>query len=322
MVHAVDCASEIQKAIAKHEMPEPKERRIAYRIGINLGDIVVDEGDVFGDGVNIAARLEAMAEAGGVCVSEVVYLDVKTKLDVVFESLGPKTAKNIPGEIQVYRLSGSDPAWHSSMMAAAPNVPFVGRLALPEKPSVAVLPFSNMSSDAEQEHFSDGMTEDLITALSRVRELFVTSRNSSSVYKGRSARMQDVARELGVRFVLEGSVRVAGKRIRVTAQLIDGISGNHVWAQRFDATLDDIFDLQDEITRNIALALQVKLRIGKSSSAVGRPDEEPTRLGEDGYSDGTSSSAGILPPTGARRKRCVMRSHSIQLIPPLWRSLG
>ena len=256
VVDAVHCAAESQQAMAEHEAKVSPERRIEYRIGVNLGDVLVDEGDVLGDGVNVAARLEQLADAGGVCISAVVYENVKSKLDLKFESLGTKALKNIPGEIQVYRIR---------LDGALPSTASRDRPPLPDKPSIAVLPFTNMSSDPEQEFFADGMTEDIITALSRITELFVISRNSSFVYKGRAARIEDVARELGVRHILEGSVRAAGKRVRVTTQLIDGVSGGHIWAETFDGDLGDIFAVQDEITRNIALAMQVKLTYGESA---------------------------------------------------------
>ena len=260
VVHAVQCAVEIQKAVAEQETEGSKDNRIQYRIGINLGDIVVDEGDIFGDGVNVAARLEQLADAGGVCISEVVYQNVKSKVNLQFESLGPRALKNIPGETQVYHIRTG-----GSATPVSNPIVLKDRPKLPSKPSIAVLPFANMSSVRDQEFFADGMTEDIITALSRIRELFVISRNSSFVYKGRAIRIEDVARELGVRHILEGSVRVAGNRVRVTAQLIDGLSGGHVWAENFDGNLDDIFAVQDEITRSIALAMQVKLTYGESA---------------------------------------------------------
>lgn len=260
VVNAVQCAVEIQGAIVEQESTGAAERQMLYRIGINLGDIVVDGDDIFGDGVNVAARLEQLADAGGVCISDVVYQNVKSKLDLRFESLGAKALKNIPGEIQIYRIRPK-----SALAATSGPMPLNDKPNLPSKPSIAVLPFTNMNNVRDQEFFADGMTEDIITALSRIRELFVISRNSSFVYKGRAVRIEDVARELGVRFVLEGSVRVAGNRVRVTAQLIDGHSGGHVWAENFDGDLDDIFAVQDGITRSIALAMQVKLTYGESA---------------------------------------------------------
>jgi TolB-like protein/class 3 adenylate cyclase len=218
VVDAVQCAVEIQGTIAEQEAKISTEKRIQYRIGINLGDIIDDEGDIFGDSVNVAARLEPLADAEGVCVSDFVYQNVKTKLNLRFENLGPKAIKNIPEAIQVYRVRTSDAVSQAKLNSMTSAV----TPKLPSKPSIVVLPFTNMSSDREQDFFADGMTEDLITALSRIRELFVISRNSSFIYKGRAVRLEDVARELGVRFILEGSIRVAGKRVRVTAQLIDG----------------------------------------------------------------------------------------------------
>jgi adenylate cyclase len=256
-VSAVQCAVEIQRAIADLEANVSTEQRIEYRVGINLGDILVDEDDIFGDGVNVAARLEQLADAGGICISDVVYQNVKSKLDLRFENLGAKALKNIPREIQVYRVRPHANAPTVSSPTGMDNP------ALPAKPSIAVLPFTNMSNVHDQEFFADGITEDLITALSRIRELFVISRNSSFVYKGRAVRIEDVARELGVRYILEGSVRVAGNRVRVTAQLIDGLSAGHVWAERFDESLEDIFAVQDEITRSIAVAVQVNLTYGE-----------------------------------------------------------
>jgi adenylate cyclase len=256
-VHAVQCAVEIQTAIAEHEK-KGSHRQIQYRVGISLGDLVIDEGDIFGDGVNVAARLEQLADAGGVCISDVVYQNVKSKLSFAFESLGRKELKNIPGEVQVYRVQIGEAASGGASHQSAKDKP-----TLPGKPSIAVLPFVNMSNSRDHEFFADGMTEDIITALSRIRELFVISHNSSFVYKGRKVRIEDVAHELGVAFILEGSVRVAGNRVRVTAQLIDGHSGGHVWAENFDGNLDDIFAVQDEITRNIALAMQMKLTYGE-----------------------------------------------------------
>jgi adenylate cyclase len=257
-VNAVECAVELQQAMASANRGVPPDRQVILRVGINLGEVMVEGNDFYGDGVNVATRLEQLAEAGGVCISDVVYQNVKSKLDLRFESLGAKALKNIPGETQVYWV-------HPHAPAVSEPVPHGDKPKLPDKPSIAVLPFTNMSSVHDQDFFADGMTEDIITALSRIAELFVISRNSSFVYKGRAVRPEDVAQELGVRFLLEGSVRVAGNRVRVTAQLIDGRSGGHVWAETFDGGLDDVFAVQDEITRRIALAMQVKLTYGESA---------------------------------------------------------
>jgi TolB-like protein len=252
VVEAVRCAAEIQQKMVEGNPDVPKVERIELRVGITLGDIIIEANDIYGDGVNIAARLEGIAEAGGICISGKVFEEIQGKLDLAFDYIGEHHLKNIAQPVRVYQVRLDGVA-----TKARPA------LALPDKPSIAVLPFQNLSSDQEQDFFAEGITEDLITALSRIRELFVISRNSSFVYKGRANRPNDIARELGVRFILEGSVRVAGNRVRVTAELIDVLSGNHVWAERFDGGLDDIFAVQDEITRGIALALQVKLTYGE-----------------------------------------------------------
>ena len=259
VVAAVLCAVELQKAIAERERTSPANRRFRYRMGINLGDVVVEGGDIFGDGVNVAARLEQLCDPGGLCVSDAVYRNVKSKLDLRFEGLGLKTFTNMPDAIQVFRLQ-----WDDAAPGEPEAMPIKDAPRLPAKPSIAVLPFTT-EPPPRAGLLRGRQTEDLITALSRVRELFIISRHSSFVYKKRTVRLEDVARELGVGFVLEGSVRVAGNKVRVTAQLIDGISGAHVWAERFDGGLDDIFSVQDDITRSIAVALQVKLTYGETA---------------------------------------------------------
>jgi adenylate cyclase len=239
VVDAVRCAVEIQREMINRNADVSTDRRIAFRIGINLGDIIIDEGDIYGDGVNVAARLEALAEPGGICVSRVVRDQVRDKLDFAFDDMGEKQVKNISRPVRSYvvKLSEGRPA----SLAAAPDV-----TPLPEKPSIAVLPFANMSGDPEQEYFVDGMVEEIITALSRIRWLSVIARNSSFVYKGQAVDVKQVARELGVRYVLEGSVRKGGNRVRITGQLIDGLTGAHLWADRFDGALDDVFELEDK----------------------------------------------------------------------------
>jgi adenylate cyclase len=254
VVNAVACAAAIQKTMVARNADLPEDRPVQLRIGVNLGDVIVEGDDVFGDGVNVAARLQGIAHPGGIAISGTVRDHLGSRLDVTFEDIGEQRLKNIVQPVRVFLVR----------LGVSELRPKLNR-ALPDKPSIAVLPFTNMSSDPEQEFFADGMTEDIITALSRITELFVISRNSSFVYKGRTARIEDVARDLGVRHVLEGSARVAGKRFRVTAQLIDGVSGGHVWAENFDGELGDIFAVQDEITRNIALAMQVKLTYGESA---------------------------------------------------------
>ena len=254
VVDAVRCAIELLREVALRNDDVPSERRIQFRIGINIGDIIVEADDIYGEGVNVAARLEALAEPGGVCVTRVVCDQVRDKLDVAFDDMGAQQVKNIARPVRVYRVRGETAAVEAAPALAQPALP------LPDKPSIAVLPFQNMSGDPEQEYFADGMVEEIITALSRIRWLFVIARNSSFAYKGQSPDVTRVGRELGVRYVLEGSVRKAGGRVRITAQLIDAQSGAHLWADRFDRTLDDIFELQDLVASNVAGAIEPKLR--------------------------------------------------------------
>ena len=247
VIDAVRCAVEVQREMTERNAGVDAGRRIEFRIGINVGDIIIDEGDIFGDGVNVAARLEALAEPGGICVSRVVRDQVRDKLDFGFDDKGEQQVKNIARPVRVYRIRAGQPPQPSA--AAAPD-----KIAptLPEKPSIAVLPFQNLSGDAEQEYFADGIVEDIITGLSRNRAFFVISRSTSFTYKGPAVDVGKVARELGVRYVLEGSVRRAGNRVRITAQLIEGASGRHLWADRYDRELADVFAVQDEIARTIA----------------------------------------------------------------------
>jgi adenylate cyclase len=226
VVEAVLCAVEIQHAMPGREAAVAEEQRITLRIGVNLGDVIVEGSDIYGDGVNVAARLEALADPGGVCLSGPAFDTVDGKLDAAFEDIGEQTMKNIAKPVRVYRLRSASP------QEAPPRQP-AGSPPLPDKPSIAVLPFTNMSGDPEQEYFSDGITEDIITELSRFSSLFVVARNSTFSYKGRSVDIRRIARELGVRYVLEGSIRRAGGRVRITAQLIDSSSGNHIWAERY-----------------------------------------------------------------------------------------
>ena len=250
VVDAVNFAVDVQRAMALRNTDVPEDQRITYRIGINIGDIIVEGDDIYGDGVNIASRLEGLAEPGGICVARNVYNQVKGKVDTTFEDLGEKEVKNIAEPVQCYRVSLSLPETAALRTdKTAPTLP------LPDKPSIAVLPFENMSGDVEQEYFADGMSEDIITGLSRYRSLFVIARNSAFAYKGQSPDLRDVARDLGVKYVLEGSIRKAGARIRVTGQLIEGATGNHIWAERYDRDLTDIFAVQDEITEAIVAAI-------------------------------------------------------------------
>ncbi len=246
VVDAVRCAVEVQRDMAECNADVPAERRIDFRVGINVGDIISDDNDIYGDGVNVAARLEALAEPGGICVSRVVRDQVRDKLDFAFDDKGEQQVKNIARPVRVYRVgarASGPPAGETPAPQAA--------LPLPEKPSIAVLPFQNLSGDPEQEYFADGIVEDIITALSRNRAFFVISRNTTFTYKGPSVDVARVARELGVRYVLEGSVRRAGNRVRITAQLIDAATGHHLWADRYDREMADVFAVQDEITRTI-----------------------------------------------------------------------
>jgi len=241
-VDAVNCGTEIQQELAKRNMELPDNRKMEFRIGINVGDVVEENGRIYGDGVNIAARIEGLAEAGGICISGRVYDQVENKLDLTYAYLGEQKVKNITRPIRVYAVRMVLEVAESEM--GIKHEP-------PAKPSIAVLPFDNMSGDADQEYFSDGITEDIITALSRFRWFFVIARNSSFIYKGKTIEIKQVAEDLGVRYVLEGSVRKAGKKVRITAQLIDAPTGYHVWAERYDRDLEDIFAVQDEITHNI-----------------------------------------------------------------------
>jgi TolB-like protein/class 3 adenylate cyclase len=248
VVDAVRCAVEVQREMAKRNVAVPIDRRIEFRMGINLGDIIADGPDLYGDGVNVAARLEALAEPGGICVSRAARDQVRDKLDLTFEDRGDQQVKNIARPVRVYRIPITGKA------------PTRGPLPLPDKPSIAVLPFANMSGDPEQEYFADGMVEEIITALSRIRWLFVIARNSSFTYKGQAVDVKQVSRELGVRYVLEGSVRKGGNRARITAQLIDATTGAHLWADRFDGLLEDIFELQDKIAISVAGVIEPALR--------------------------------------------------------------
>src|SRR5271165_3763013 len=251
IVDALRCATEVQAAMTERNAAVPADSRIEFRVGINVGDIVVEDGDIFGDGVNVAARLEGLADPGGICVSARVQEDAAGRLDLTFEDMGDQSLKNIARPIRVYRarLTPSDTAPKATPTESPPI------LALPDKPSIAVLPFANMGSDPEQEYFADGIAEDIITLLSKSRGLFVIARNSTFTYKGKAVDVSQVERELGVRYVLEGSVRKAGNRVRVTEQLIAAATGEHLWGERYDRDLTDIFVVQDEITESVSVAI-------------------------------------------------------------------
>lgn len=246
---AVKCAIEVQQRMKRRNADVPQDRRIEFRIGINLGDIIFDEGDIFGDGVNIAARAEQMADVGGICVTAAVATQIGGRLDVTFEDLGEKMLKNISRPVHLYRVALDGPMPEVAVTQAADDRPTV------TKPSIVVLPFDNMSGDPEQEFFADGLTEDIITELSRRHELFVISRNSSFVYKNQPVNVREVAEKLGAQYLVEGSVRKIGDRVRVTVQLIDAVSDAHIWADKYDRKLDDIFAIQDEVTSSIAATL-------------------------------------------------------------------
>ena len=265
VVDALRCATEIQKVMAAGNAEMAAQKSIDFRIGINVGDVVVEEGDIFGDGVNIAARLESLAQPGGICVSARVQEDAAGRLDLSFDDLGEQSLKNIARPVRVYRVRDT------ASKSPSPFVPSV--LPLPDKPSIAVLPFANLSGDPEQEYFADGMVEEIITALSRIHWLFVIARNSSFTYKGQSVDVKQVGRELGVRYVVEGSVRKAGERVRITAQLIDAQSSSHLWADRFDGLLEDVFELQDRVAISVAGVIEPTLQ----AAEIRRASERPTR---------------------------------------------
>jgi len=261
-VDAVRCAINIQRAVAKRNVDMSNNRRIEFRIGISVGDIIADGSDIFGDGVNVAARLESISEPGGICVSSQVQENARGKIDISFEDLGQQQLKNIAQPVHAYRVKLETTSTSETQ-----------RPPVPSKPSIAVLPFQNISGDPEQEYFADGVVEEIITAMSRMRWLFVIARNSSFTYKGRAVDVKQVGRELGVRYVLEGSVRRAATRVRITGQLIDTGTGAHLWADRFEGSLDDIFSLQDQITTSVIGAIAPKLEQAEIERAKRKPTE-------------------------------------------------
>jgi adenylate cyclase len=268
VVDAVQCAVEIQQVLRAKNAVVPENRRMEFRIGINLGDVIEEGGRIYGDGVNIAARVEGLAESGGICISESAYQQIENKLPLRYDYLGEHEVKNIVRPVRVYRAQIESEAMARKPLEVASKEKMA--FPLPDKPSIAVLPFVNMSRDPEQEYFSDGITEEIITALSKVPSLFVISHNSTFTYKGKPVMAKQVSEELGVRYVVEGSVRKAGDKVRITAQLIDALSDHHLWAERYDRDLDDIFALQDEITMKIITALQVKLTAGEMAGRIAR----------------------------------------------------
>jgi adenylate cyclase len=271
VVDAVRCAVEVQREMVVRNAGVPAGRRIEFRMGVNVGDIIIEDGDIFGDGVNIAARLEALAEPSGICISAAAHEQVRDKLDFSFEDMGEQQVKNIARPVRTHRIVvGSTAAPITAVAAAA------AQLSLPDKPSIAVLPFANIGGDPEQEYFAEGMVEEIITALSRIRWLFVVARNSSFSYKGQSPDVKQVGRELGVRYVLEGSVRKGGNRVRITGQLIDAISGTHLWADRFDGVIEDVFELQDKVASSVAGVIEPALQAAETARSAGRPTADLT----------------------------------------------
>jgi adenylate cyclase len=263
VVGAVECALALRRLAADRNAAIAGERRMEWRIGVHLGDVLIEGDDILGDGVNIAARLEAIAEPGGICISDDAFRQVRGKVEAEFIDAGEQSLKNIARPLRVYSV-GSSPT------AKQPRTP--AALPLPDKPSLAVLPFQNLTGDAEQEYFVDGMVEEITTAIARLAWLFVIARNSAFTYKGKPVAVKQVAQDLGVRYVLEGSVRKAGNRVRITGQLIDTTTGAHIWADRFDGALDDIFELQDQVASNVAGAIEPKLR----QSEIERASRKPT----------------------------------------------
>jgi adenylate cyclase len=286
VVEAVACAVAIQRGMAARNNAATEDERIQFRVGINSGDVIVEDGDIHGDGVNIAARLDGIAEPGGICVSGIVHDQVQSRLDCAFADIGEQALKNITRPVRVYRVilthpvvgAPGSPLSHSAREGADPRIAIRGEagegLPLPDKPSIAVLPFQNMSGDPEQEYFADGMVEEIITALSRIRWLFVIARNSTFTYKGQAIDVKRVGRELGVRYILEGSVRKGGGRVRITAQLIEAETGAHLWADRFDGSLEDVFELQEQVAISVAGVIEPALQAAETARSAKRPTSD------------------------------------------------
>ena len=272
-VDAAQCAVEVQRGMAARNVAVPENERIEFRIGIHLGDVMIDENDLFGDGVNIAARLEPLAEPGGICISDDAHRQIRGKVNAVFDDLGVQTLKNITEPMRAWRIRIGGEAAPAPAPAKGPATS-VRPVALPDMPSIAVLPFQNMSGDPEQEYFADGMVEEIITALSRFKSLFVIARNSSFTYKGKSVDIKQVGRELGVRYVLEGSVRKSGDRVRISGQLIEAATGTHIWADRFDGGLEDVFGLQDQVTTSVVGLIAPRLEQAEFERARHKPTEK------------------------------------------------
>ena len=308
VVDAVECAVSIQQALSEQDTEIPDSKQIAFRIGVNLGDVIIDGDDIYGDGVNVAARLEGEAEPGGICVSGDVYRQVLGKIDNTFEDLGERALKNIAKPVRAYGIK-LDRA--PAALNAVPS-------SLPDKPSIAVLPFNNMSGDPEQEIFADGLTEDLITALSYWNTFFVIARHSTFQYKGQSPDIRQVARNLGVQYVLEGSLQKAGDRVRITAQLIDANTGRHVWAERYDRLLEDFFVLQDEITQVIAAKVEPAFAKAEQKKATRKP---PTNLAAwEWYQRGIAALDGFTKAGNIQARECFRQA--VELDPSDSRALA
>jgi adenylate cyclase len=321
VIGAIQCAIEIQTVMAARNQDAPENRRMRFRIGINLGDVIHDEIRIYGDGINVASRLEALAAPGGVLVSQAVYDQVRDRLDLAFEDLGERELKNIARPVRVYRIR--TPA--ESKAAPAPGT----ILPLPDKPSIAVLPFVNMSGDPEQEYFADGIVEDILTGLARLRWLFVIARNSSFSYKGRNVDVRQVGRELGVRYVLEGSVRRGGSRIRITGQLIEAETGNHLWAEHYDRALDDVFAIQDEITESVIGCIQPEVYAAEHDRLKRKPPQsldawENFIRGMFLYSQhsdaGTKDALNMLE-RAVELDPCYAQAHGLRAVCLAWRTI-
>ena len=268
-VDAVRCAVEVQRGMALSNVDIPESKRIEFRIGIHVGDIIIDDNDIFGDGVNIAARLEGIADPGGICISDDAHRQIRGKTEIAYDDMGHQSLKNITEPMRAWRARPAPNATPSEVVVERP----APVLALPEKPSIVVLPFQNMSGDPEQDYFADGMVEDITTGLSRIKWLFVIARNSSFTYKGKAVDVRQVGRELGVRYVLEGGVRKTGNRVRITAQLVEAETGRHLWADRFDGALEDVFDLQDQITERVVGIVEPSLQRSEIERSRRKPPE-------------------------------------------------
>jgi TolB-like protein len=319
-VDALGAAIEFQQAMAEANEGEPDDTAIAFRVGLHLGDLIVDGDDLYGDGVNIAARLEAAAPAGGVVISGDLHNAVAGRLKAGFDDLGSLSLKNIDRAIQAFGVKWEAVDWKTSAPASASATRTLveAPLALPDKPSIAVLSFQNMSGDPEQEYFADGIVEDIITALSRFKSLFVIARNSSFTYKGRAVDIKQVGRELGVRYVLEGSVRKAGGKVRITGQLIDGESGSHLWADRFDGSLEDVFELQDQVTTSVVGAIAPKITQAEIERA--RRKSAGNLDAYDCFLRGLP--LGIIMTQDAQEKALTLHQRAIELDPEFSAPLG